>query len=328
MILWTSAWAAEHVVRGDDTLQTIALRWGTDVATIQQMNGIVGAALPPPGATLRVPDPPDTSLVPAVLASVVGQVRATDPAGTPIAARIGATLPAGSSLCTEADSYATVRVAAAQGVGHDDVALDAGSCVRVKVSRASATTRQTRMDLTAGSLSVRAAESPGEVTIDTPGGLTTGSDGGFRVHLEEAGKTRLEAVAGAVAVIGAGREVAVAEGYGTRVAEGSAPEKPVALPPPGSPSYPDDGSALLDPVFAWTAVPRALGYRLELASAPDFSEIVSAEEIPNPSWTPELLFLPFRVRGLWWRVCSFDRAGFLGPPSEPRSLSFPAGLGP
>jgi hypothetical protein len=268
--------------------------------------------------------------VPAVLASVVGEVRASDPSGQAVVARIGTVLPVGSQLCTEADSYATVRLAATGGGSHDDLYLSASSCVKVKVSMgasAGSAGRQSRVDLTAGSLSVRAGEVPGEVVIDTPSGLATGTGGGFRVHLEEQ-RTRLEATDAIVAVIGSGREQVVEAGFGTRVAAGRAPEKPHALLLPGTPAFPDEGTALLEPVFAWLPVERALGYQLEFSSAPDFSEIVWSEEVDGTAYTPELLFLPFRVRGLWWRVASFDRTGFLGRASEPRSLTFPAGIGP
>jgi LysM repeat protein len=322
------AWGAEHVIRGDDTLQSIAAAWSTDVPTLQRLNGLVGASLPAPGAVLLVPDRPGSASVPAVLASVTGTLDATDPSGKPVVAQIGAALAPGSVVCTGADSYATVRLAATRAGGHDDVSLDASTCLKVVASTGAAAGRQSRLDLRSGSVSVRAGDSPGEVTVATPGGLATGAQGGFRVHVEPSRKTRLEAIGGAVAAIGAGREVLVAKGFGTRVAEGRAPEAPVRLPEPGQPSYPDDGTALLDPVFAWTPAERALGYRLEFSSAPDFSELVAAEDVPKAAYTPELLFLPFRVRGLWWRVASFDRAGFLGPPSEPRSLTFPAGVGP
>jgi hypothetical protein len=43
---------------------------------------------------------------------------------------------------------------------------------------------------------------------------------------------------------------------------------------------------------------------------------------------PDLLFLPYRVRGYWWRVSAFDRVGFVGAPSDPHRLLVPAGVGP
>jgi hypothetical protein len=317
------AFAAEHLVRQGDSLQSIARAWGTDVATVQRLNHIRGADLPPVGATVLVPDRPGSASVPAALSSVVGAVRATDPAGQPISARIGAVLPVGSTLCTEADSYATVRLAATRGGTHDDVSLSPDSCVQVRTSIAAPAGRQSRLRLTDGSLSVRAAEAPGEVVVDTPSGLATGAGGGFRVHLEDE-RTRLESLDAAVALIGAGKEQVVDPGFGARVAAGRAPDRPSPLPAASEAVLPDDGSALLDPVFAWTPVERVLGYRVEFSSAPDFTEVVFSEDVSTPGYTPEVLFLPIRVRGLWWRIASFDRAGFLGPPSRPRALTLPA----
>lgn len=324
-MIWAlaTAWGAEHLVRQGDTLRSIAAAWDTDVPTLQRLNGIRGADLPPVGRTLVVPDRPGSAPVPAVLSSVVGGVRAADPAGTAIVARIGAVLPIGSTLCTEGDSYATVRLAAARAGTHDDVYLSPGTCVSVKASVSAPVGRQSRIGLTSGSVAVRTGDTPGELVVDTPSGLATGSGGGFRVHLESE-RTRLEALDAVAAVIGAGREQVVPPGYGTRVATGRPPERPTPLPTAGGPVFPDDGAALLDPVFAWTPVPAALGYRLEVSSAPDFSEVVWSDDVATPGASPEVLFLPIRVRGLWWRVASFDRAGFLGAPSAPRALAVPA----
>jgi LysM repeat protein len=156
------AWGAEHVIRGDDTLQSIAAAWSTDVPTLQRLNGLVGASLPAPGAVLLVPDRPGSASVPAVLASVTGTLDATDPSGKPVVAQIGAALAPGSVVCTGADSYATVRLAATRAGGHDDVSLDASTCLKVVASTGAAAGRQSRLDLRSGSVSVRAGDSPGE----------------------------------------------------------------------------------------------------------------------------------------------------------------------
>jgi len=73
---------------------------------------------------------------------------------------------------------------------------------------------------------------------------------------------------------------------------------------------------------------NSLGYRVELAITPDFSELVVVEDVSGTVWAPELLMVPFRVEGLWWRVATYDRFGFLGIPSDQRALRFPAGVGP
>ena len=70
-----------------------------------------------------------------------------------------------------------------------------------------------------------------------------------------------------------------------------------------------------------------LGYRVEVSLSPAFDELVVVEDVARPSWTPEMLVIPYRVPGMWWRISSFDRTGFLGLPGDPRHLVHPAGTG-
>ena len=129
-------------------------------------------------------------------------------------------------------------------------------------------------------------------------------------------------------VIGAGQELVVEAGPGSRVRRGEAPGEPVPLLPSVELLEPVEGAVIRRPAFVWTAVPRALAYQVEIARIPDFTELVTVEQVPATRWTPEVLFLPFRVRGLWWRVSAVDRTGFVGAPGEARYLTFPAEVGP
>ena len=81
------------------------------------------------------------------------------------------------------------------------------------------------------------------------------------------------------------------------------------------------------PDFGWGEVEEALGYRIQIAVAPDFSDIVFATETPSAEYRADRLFLPVRVVGLWWRITSFDLTGFEGPPSDPRRVLPPEGVG-
>ena len=101
----------------------------------------------------------------------------------------------------------------------------------------------------------------------------------------------------------------------------------VDLLAPGNPLLPEPAGVLLRPEFTWTPVPGALGYRVQIAAAPDFSDIVYGSESPAAVLEPERLVLPFRVSGLWWRVSSFDLTGFEGIPSPAQRLVLPAGVG-
>ncbi|MEQ1570397.1 MAG: hypothetical protein ABMA64_32480 [Myxococcota bacterium] len=263
----------------------------------------------------------------AVVTRVTGQVTAAW-AGRIDPVAEGAEVPVGATLCTADGSFATVRLAATRAGGaHDEVTLFAGTCITVDRATADDTTRSSALSLSRGSLAVRDAAAGGEVAVATESGRTLGSEGGYRVTVEP-GAARTEAVTGDVVVSGAGVEVPVPSGYGARVATGQAPSEPVALLMPANALWPADRAVLMRPDFGWEPVDRALGYRVEWSTEPAFESLVLVEDTDRSEWSPELLFLPFRVRGLWWRVAAFDRTGFVGVPSDPHEIAFPAGVGP
>jgi hypothetical protein len=334
-LLAALALAAEqpHTARDGEKVESIAESWGVPDAAdaIREASGLAPGAQPTPGDLLRVPLPEEAVHAHggAVL-SLSGTGTATDPSGASTPLEVALPLAEGTTVCTDADSYATVRLAVAyEGYYHDDITLLSSTCVVVEAARATPERRSSLVSLRQGSLSVRATgANPGRVTVRTDAGITTGDGGGFRVTLEEDEAARTEALYSEVAVIGAGEEVAVPAGYGSRVRGGEVPSPPVKLLDPGTPTTPGDGAPLRRPDFRWRPVDGAFGYRVEFSVTEDFSELVMVEYIDSHEWFPEALFFPFRVPGLWWRVASFDRTGFLGIPSDPHALEFPAGVGP
>ncbi len=326
--------AAEYrVMRLGDTVEAIAEDLGDPALAvdIRSLNQIEAGVQPAIGSLLELPITPGPPLVEqqgAVLhASGEVTVRLPDQAtvpGTP-----GLQLPQGSAVCTGPGSYATLRLARSGGsLAHDDVNLLAETCLTIISTVSRAAERSSVLRVESGSIAIRAAdETPGTVVVETAAGITTGRGGGFRVS-READATRTEALDAPVAVLGAGQEVAVGAGQGSRTVSGQAPSPPVDLLLGATPQRPQLDQPLRRPDFGWTPVQGALGYRVEIATTSDFSAIVTAEGVPEPSWSPQLLFLPYRVEGLWWRVAAFDRVGFLGFPSEPRALVMPAGVGP
>ena len=156
---------------------------------------------------------------------------------------------------------------------------------------------------------------------------TSGDEGGFRVTLEP-GATRTEAVSAPVAVYAQGAEVVLEAKQGVRVREGEAPAAPRGLLAAGALFLPEEGTPLRWPDFHWQSVSRALGYRVQIATGPEFNEIVAQVDVPFPEWEPDYLLLPYRVAGYWWRVTPLDRFGFEGTPSNGRRLRVPAGVGP
>lgn len=164
----------------------------------------------------------------------------------------------------------------------------------------------------------------GTVAVRTVSGSTTGSGGGFRVTVEE-DATRSEALHAPVDVEAQGVTVALDAGQGSRTVQGEAPGAPVDLLAPGSPTRPEVDAMLIRADFAWTSVEGALGYRVEFAADPDFTEILWSEDVAGSPWHPAVLMLPWgTTASLHWRLSSFDRLGFLGIPSAGRALKLPA----
>jgi len=322
-----------RVVHADETMESIADVLGEAVTPelLRELNDLSPGEQPETGTIIVVPlagaDPSHAHGGAILTLAGTGTMRAPD--GNEVPLSLGLTVPEGGSVCTDGGSYATVRLAVAQqGRVHDDITLLENTCAIIEAARSGANERISLVSLRTGSLSVRAAEeTPGTVTILTESGVTTGESGGFRVTIEEEA-SRTEALYSPVSVMGAGEEVPMDAGYGSRIRNGEAPSAPVALLPPGAPTAPTDGAILKRPDFVWRGVDDALGYRVEVSTTPDFSELVVVEDVTDMAWYPEVFFVPFRAPGLWWRVSSFDRTGFMGVPSDPRMLQFPTGMGP
>lgn len=332
--LVVAAWSAEHrVVRDGDTVESIASDVGDPslAPRIREINGLGDGAQPEVGRVLLLPELPgehqdqDAALL-AFRGAVDLKIR-----GRAVPPQVGLALPLGTTVCTGADGFATVRLALSHRGGiHDDLSLFPGTCLTVDGTSSRPGARSSLVRVDSGSVAVRAvgdAAEPGSVTVVTPSGATSGERGGFRVTVE-AQAMRAEALYARATVFGARRMLDLEAGQGSRTPTGGAPGAAVALLAPGTPTAPDDGAVLRRPDFTWVPVDRALGYRLELAVAPDFSDVVRLEDVQGTEWLPDRLLLPYRVPGVWWRVASIDRTGFVGVPSAPRSLAIPEGLGP
>ena len=259
--------------------------------------------------------------------SVSGDGRIERPGEEPMPLVAGEALPQGTLVCTESGSFATVRLAQHVEFGaHDDITLMAETCLVVASLASVLGDVQTEVDIERGSVSIRVPEhAHPPVIVRTVDGSAIG-EGGFRVHVES-DASRTEALYAPVQVAGEGGSLRLAAGEGTRVRKGGAPDGPVKLLPPGTPVLPEDNDVLRRPDFSWRRVERALGYRVEVSLSPGFEELVVVEDVALPSWNPDVLFVPYRMPGMWWRVSSFDRTGFQGIPSEPRHLMHPAGTG-
>ena len=342
----SAARAEQHrVVRSGETIESIATGLSGPAgaeqiealaATIRLANGLEEAAQPTIGDVILVPSPLDSGAVPlaqqyGLLVSFHGTGQIVEPGEVSRGLQLGAQLPPGTLVCTDLDSTVTIRLAVSvDHRDHDDITALQNTCVSVDSAGAYTGRRASLVTVSKGTVAVREGfddDVDGTVIVRTPASVSAGDGGGFRVHIEEE-TTRTEALSDPVAVYGAGTEVVLDAGQGTRVIAGEAPQEPVDLLMPGSPVLPDDSAQLRFADFEWTAVPRSLGYRVEISLGPSFEELVVVEDVGSTHWYPDYLLVPYRVPGLWWRVSAFDRTGFLGVPSESRQLSFPSGVGP
>lgn len=332
LLLAGAALAAHHIVRAGETVADIAATLGDPAleAEIRALNRLSRDQRPEAGTVLLLPELATIrSDQPAHVATLRGSgtVQAADGSRQPLA--VGMPLEIGATVCTDPDSFSRIRLT--RGLDsyiHDDVSLLPSTCVTVSSTIAREAHHSSLVELRQGSVNVhRADEDRGEVVVRSSAGLTTGEAGGFRVTLEETA-ARTEAVEGPVAVIGAGVEVALAAGEGNRVSAGEAPTPPVPLLRPGHPTHPEDRAVLFRPSFGWAADPLALGYRIEVAADPGFTDLLLGANMIDTAWEPAALLLPYRIDALWWRVSAFDRAGYQGIPSSGRELVLPPGVGP
>lgn len=326
------AFSAEHVVvHTGDTIESIAQQYaGMDPLALRAANGLSADEQPRPGTILHVPSPPEAGEDAAVVLSVFGGGSVQLPTGETADLAPSLRLAAGAQVCTQEGAYATIRLSVAENNVHDDITLLPGTCLSIRSTTRNAPQRSSLLTLEQGSVTVPRAEtgaSNGTITIETKSGVTSAESGGFRVHVEQ-DAARTEALYTPLRVFGAGVEQALLAGQGSRTRTGEAPLPPVALPPSGQLIAPIDGATLRRPDFSWTRSETALAYQLELARSEDFRDMLLGMPVDRPSWEPDRLMLPSNVEGLWWRVATVDRHGFVGIPTQSWRLELPVGVGP
>ena len=317
-----------HVVRPGEDLDSIARAHDTPPADIRDLNGLDASDSIPVGAILSLSGAkPDVA---AAVCGLTGTAVVFDPSRQQALAVKGQELIAGSEVCTATDSFATVCMARDRdGFDHDTVTMYPNTCLTVESSFSGDTRRSSLLSMSKGQVSIGngPGRKSGDLTVTTRDGVISGDKGGYRVAIEDSG-TRTEAFEQSTRVIGAGVEVTLAVGQGNRVRVGEAPTSPISILVAGELTTPEESIPLKRPIFSWVAADRAVGYRIELAASPDFVDIVYMKQVGQNEWRPEMLMLPYRVPGLWWRVSKVDRLGFVGTPSAGRSIVFPQGVGP
>jgi len=325
LLLSQSFAGGHHVIRSGESISSVAAGLGISEPTLRELNNLIPGVEPSVGTVLLLPATEQLQGEKAQVLSVTGSGRITQPSGEEIPLSCGTWLEPGTTICTSVESFATIRLAEdTAGEIFDDLQLSSSSCVTIVSSAVNTEGRSSLLNISEGSISVSASEKDnGVVTVQTTSSLTSGTQGAFRITIEE-DSARTEALEEAVvSVFAEGVEVALTAQQGTRAELGEAPISPVNLLDTGFLIRPESDAVLLRPDFTWTPVERALGYRVQISSTPDFARILHQEDTAYPEWRPDFLLLPVDVSALWWRVTSFDRLGFESPPSSPRRLQLP-----
>ncbi|MBK9366715.1 MAG: hypothetical protein IPN01_10385 [Deltaproteobacteria bacterium] len=329
--LFGVAQAGSHVVvQPGQTVESIARdeQLVGREAEIRQLSGLGRGAQPTPGAVLLLPIDPSgqESLVLTTYGVVTTRLGAAAPA--PLVP--GARLAPGAEVCTAAESFVTLRLVLDESTRHhDDLTLMPESCVVVERVTLEGAERSSLVSLGQGSVTVQPnldGHVPGRVTVRAWGAVTSGLGGGHRMHVER-GALRAEAVSQPLEIYGGGARLDLSAGEGSRSRGDAPPDPAVKLLIGPATLLPEDHSVLRSPDFTWSPVPRALGYQVELSTDPYFTEPVLVVESPLAEWLPEAMLLPWRARGVYWRVIPVDRFGYLGVPSETQHLRFPPGSG-
>ena len=326
LLLLTEVFGAGHrVLHPGETVAEIAAQYGLSESTLRALNNLTDGVEPAAGTALMLPETEQLQAEKARVLSVTGTGRITPPSGEESALTCGTWMEPGTTICTSVESFANIRLAEDEdGRIHDDVQISSSTCVTIVSSAVRSEGRSSLLNVSAGSVSISTSEDDdGVVSVQTPSSLTTGTQGDFRVTIEE-NSSRTEALeAAVVSVFAAGVQVALSDQQGTRAETGAPPNAPTSLLDTGFLIRPESDEVLRWPDFTWTPVDRALGYRVQISSTPNFARILYQQDVPYPEWRPDFLMLPVDVSALWWRVSSFDRLGFESPPSSPRRLRLP-----
>ncbi len=317
----------EYRVRPGDTCASVARRFFGDARSYDRIhahNPDLGA--PPhrlsPGTVLRLPRGASPASPDARITAARRRVESRPPrAERWQPARVGQPLAAGSQVATHDRAYAALTF-------RDDSRLEMREHTLVVIyggSRGLARRTDAEATLERGALRSRLSELAGRVEVETPSSRAEVAAGSAVLTVEEDGTSRLANLGGATATVTAGStRVRVPAGTGTVVPRGGRPSPPRPLP--SAPRWSNDlagrfvgltgsGGTLRG---SWEPAPDASRYRVEIAAAPDGSDVVAAVEVPGDRHGFEVHGLPPGV--YYVSVATIDTALFEGPPSPLRAM--------
>ncbi|MCA9645718.1 MAG: FecR domain-containing protein [Polyangiaceae bacterium] len=326
MIQWT---VGEEETCGDIAVALYgASRYAYLVERYSSVDCRGGSLVLKPGLTLVVPAEV-TSLATAEVRSMRPEVRAKPPGGGWQSAEPGMPLHERYSVNTREEARADIRF-----VDRTRIFLSEKTLVVIYgTARQSQVARQKEViaELDSGELQAGLAAIAGKrAEIGVSGGAKVSAESRDTVLRKNAEKKRttVSVFDGKAKVRSAGKQVEVPKNYGSAFVDQQAPSTPQPLPPP--PAWDAGTSPMIVMVErgaaqgglikgAWSAIPGAVKYRVELATDPRFEELVVREEVG-----PEIL--NFRAEKMpigryYLRVRAIDGDDFLGIASVKREVS-------
>ncbi|MCW5789343.1 MAG: FecR domain-containing protein [Polyangiaceae bacterium] len=278
------------------------------------------------GMTLVVPAEV-TSLATAQVQSIKPEVRAKPPGGGWETAAPGMPLHQRYSVNTREEARADIRFIDRTRIFLSERTLVViyGTARQSQVARS----KELTVELESGELQAGLAAIAGkQVEIGVAGGgqvSAASRDAVVRKNTEKR-RTTVSVFDGQANVHSGGARVTVPKNHGSAFVDQKAPSEPAPLPPP--PSYRDATSPIVVLASAgqgglirgaWSKVPRASAYRVELSADPEFHEILVREEVGAE-------ILDFRAENMpvgryYLRVRAIDVDDFLGIASVTRAVS-------
>lgn len=282
-----------------------------DWPKVQSANGVPIPEHLPANTHLKIPVPLlKVTPAPVTVMAVTGNVRYKPAGGGFQPLREGDQLKGGESVLTGPRSSAAYRFA-------DGTTLTQQASSKLGFGRLQGYGKTgmvtTELALDSGRLEAQAAKQlapAGGFRVKTPVAVAGLRGTGFRLNVDEAGQSlRGEVLEGAVAISAQGKSVRVEGGYGSITEKGKAPSAPrPLLSAPGAEGLPVRVERL-PLAFAWSPVPDANHYRVQLARDEGFAQVLLDDTTPQPSlaWPNDLPDGDYHLR-----LRAVDAAGLEG----------------
>jgi len=308
----------QYTVRPGDTLWSVGERYLRNMAFVprlQTLNNIANAHRLPPGKRLRIPVSWLRSEPVTVQAqSVSGEVNVRPVGGGQMRAlATGDPLQSGDTIRTSANASVVL-----QFVDGSEFILRQNSELRLEQIDVYTQTSvsNTSMRLQRGRVNGQVKPDAGAATrfeIRTPAAQTAVRGTGYRVSYDRADDVmRVEVLSGRVDVSGREQTRPVAANFGLAVQSGQAPQRPRKLLPPPVLNTLPEVLVRLPLALDWEDLSGAVGYRVQIATGPDFKTL----RVDETAQASQLRIRDLPDGDYFLRLRGIDEAGLEGRDAE------------